>query len=1154
MVEIPNSRSLEYMIKHARSIGGGEIALTAPRYVLSVLEVFLGHTDYVLKENEEIALGELFSRCFLKSQGDRLEEMCRFLLQIVKSNVDNTAEDRLYMQAKLSKAREVVKNSAVAEIEPQTVLQLIFADPDQWITKCLDAAQWESSDRDAGDEDDDLLADNFTTRMERLLDMESEQNEPTDQMSQGDLAGNLRKNAVVELTEKTKKIYDTLAANVYGQENAISVFTTGYFQAGLSEITDKSATKPRATFLFAGPPGVGKTFLAEQAAQVLKLPFRRFDMSEYADKESSLEFCGSDRVYKGAKRGNLTEFVEKHPKCVLLFDEIEKAHSTVIHLFLQLLDAGRLRDSFDDSEISFADTILIFTTNAGRQLYESTETQDFSGITRKVILKALQNDVNPMTGRPFFPEALCSRFASGNVVMFNYITADNLQRIAKKEILRHAGSFAREVGIEVRIDEQVFPALLFAEGGSADARMIRGRAGSFFDNELFELFRLLNDKNACVAIGDLDTISLRVELPADNDELAALFLRTHAPEILLISSDEVAKQCMEQCPDTSFLCAQTAEAVKELLLNHDICFALIDPSFGWTQDCAYLNVEDVDSIARNLFWYLRENDWNLPVYLLENGELSLKAEEISSFRRQGVRGILRLFGDASFADGVRETAETLHQQKSMDELTRSNKLITFETSQSVSKDGKCAEIKLFDFGMAVAVDAEDRRNVLSNISKPDVHFDQVIGAEEAKKELKRFIDSLKNPKKYLGLGIGVPKGVLLYGPPGTGKTMLAKALACESDVTFIAAEGNQFLKKYVGEGPEAVHALFRTARKYAPSVLFIDEIDAIAKERTGRDRAASEETLTAFLTEMDGFKNDPTRPVFVLAATNYDITPGSGKSLDQAILRRFDRRIYVSLPNRDARIRYMRMRISENAAFDLSEEKINNIAVRATGMSLADIASVMELSLRTAVWDGDGKVTDDIFEEAFETFSGGESRHWDDAQLERVARHEAGHAFLCWQSGEMPSYVTIAARGDHGGYMLHGGEEGKVIFTKRELLARLRTALGGRAAEIVYYGAEEGISTGASGDIQAATSIAESVFCTYGMDDAFGLSYIDRQTAQSGQLSGAVRDAVNQLLAQQMHNAIELISANKARIDALVQQLLEKNHLSGKEIANIIRG
>ena len=197
---------------------------------------------------------------------------------------------------------------------------------------------------------------------------------------------------------------------------------------------------------------------------------------------------------------------------------------------------------------------------------------------------------------------------------------------------------------------------------------------------------------------------------------------------------------------------------------------------------------------------------------------------------------------------------------------------------------------------------------------------------------------MKNPKKFVENGLRAPKGVLLYGPPGTGKTMLAKAVASEAGVTFISAEGNQFLKKYIGEGKDNLHELFSVARKYAPAILFIDDFEAIAQERSGGEHsmAKGEDVLTALLTEMDGFNTDISRPVFVLAATNFDVTPGSGKSLDQALLRRFDSKICVDLPNKEERTRFMNMKCAESHAFDISDQEIDNISLRSTGAFFED--------------------------------------------------------------------------------------------------------------------------------------------------------------------------------------------------------------------------
>ena len=1155
MVDMKNNPLLEKLIEHSKALGGSANAtLTAERYVVSVIDFVTDPTTFDATEEDKRVLLNLLVM-HMPFAGLEFAEVKEHFLNHIENNKSTSYIDGIYMQQHMYKAKEAAKSKGLETLTPEVLLECIFSDPNDFIKEVL-STKSKLAPETMGDVMDDTasLTEGISTRFDELFAQEVTDETVSKETVKEDVKEKKinPKSAVAKLTQKVKSTHDALVESIYGQDNAVSIFTTGYFQAELRAMTDKKRTRPRATFLFAGPPGVGKTFLAEKAAEILGLPFMRFDMSEYSDKEANLEFCGSDKVYKGAKEGNVTGFVAKYNKCVLLFDEIEKAHINIIHLFLQILDAGRLRDNFTDREVSFTNAIIIFTTNAGKQLYENSDANDFSGVTRKVILKALQNDVNAETEDPFFPAAICSRFASGNVVMFNHITAHNLREIAKKEVLRHAKNFESEIGIKVDIDEQVYTALLFAEGGAADARTIRSRAETFFDDELFELFRLIASEKVNSEIDDLESISISVDLPSENKELMDLFANKDNQDILVFSSKETAEQCKDKCPNVKFVDVQSIESAKGILHNSDICFILIDLTFGHSKDSKYLNIEDVESASRDFFWFIREHYADMPIYILQHPDKKLNAEEQLSFLRQGVRGVITLTkNEKDFSAEINDVVEKLYQQRSMSVLARGNKLVTFETAQTIRKKGKTAEIKLFDFKMTVAIDAEDSKNILSNVSKPDVRFDQVIGAEDAKKELRYFVEYMKNPKRYLGSGVSAPKGVLLYGPPGTGKTMLAKAMASESNVTFITAEGNQFLKKYVGEGPDKVHELFRTAHKYAPSILFIDEIDAIAKERKGGDGSeGTEATLTAFLTEMDGFKNDATRPVFVLAATNFDVEPGGDKSLDPALMRRFDRRVYIDLPNRDERIRYMRMRFEGNNVFELSEEKIDNIAIRSTGMSLAELASVIELSLRTAIRDGNLKVTDDIFEEAFETFNCGEKKHWNASQLERVARHEAGHTFLCWQSGETPSYVTIVARGNHG-YMQHDDNEGKAIYTKDELLAKIRTSLGGRASEIVYYGEKDGISTGASGDLVSATNIAHHIICTYGMDEKFGLAVIDQQAARDSELSGEVREAVNKILSDEMKKAIKLIEENKQAIDALVEKLLSNNHLTGSEITDI---
>ena len=1147
MTNVKNSELLNEIIEFSKNIGKAQ-TVTAEKFLVALLcgvskEKTFSGSEFVATVTEK-----------LKSLNITAEQLKSKLLEYIEGG-NGSFYDGLYMQKMIFEAKDAVEKEGGESLMPSVLFNKIIDNP----SDAIKAAMGENKENvdaqtvqnivdeilpsDETKDDEEMLAEirESASKIKAMLDLGKELHAQEEKPSV--------KEEISKLVDKVKTLQSELLDTVYGQDNAVNVFTTGYFQAELLSMTDIDRKKPRATYLFAGPPGVGKTFLAEVAAEKLSLPFMRFDMSEYADKEANLEFCGSDKVYKNAKSGNVTGFVSEHPKCILLFDEVEKAHLCVIHLFLQMLDAGRLRDNYTDEEVSFKDAIIIFTTNAGKQLYESESDGDFSSLSRKVVLKALRNDINPLSGSSYFPAALCSRFASGNVIMFNHIMAHDLRHIAKKEILRSASNFSKNAGVSVDIDEKVYTALLFSEGGNADARMIKSRAESFFNGEIYELLRLVASDKVQTSISDLTKIEFVTEID-ESSEAYNLFFGEEKLTALVFGSDKTVRNCKKVCKDVEIISAKTVDEAKNIISHKDICVILIDLSYGKRGSVKYLNIEDQESVSADMFDYLTKLGQSLPVYVLETSAYSLTEEEKMSLFKEGARDVVRL--DDKIGNALKQICVNVYQQQNMNLLAKTNKVVSFTTAQTVSKNGKKATIKLIDFDMAAAVDAEDSCGFVTKNNKPDVDFDDIIGAQDAKSELKYFAEYLRSPKKFAAAGVKMPKGALLYGPPGTGKTMLAKALAAQSGVTFIYTEGNKFLKKYVGEGPEKVHDLFRSARKYAPTIVFIDEIDAIAKERHGDERvAAGEETLTALLAEMDGFNVDSTKPVFVLAATNFDVAPGSPRSLDQALVRRFDRRIYVDLPTDEERKQFMLRKCAKNAMFDISEQDIDNLAVRTVGMSLSDLDSIFEFALRQALRAELNKVKADILDEAFETYVNGEKKNWSEAEVERVARHEAGHAFLCWQSGETPSYLTIVARSDHGGYMQHDSTEKKTIYTKDELLSRIRVALGGRAAEIVCYGECGGVSTGASGDLVSATAIAERIVCSYGMVDECGLAVSDPRTLRSGDVAKEVRKAVNKLLSEQMAQAIEKIRANKDMLDVLSNELMQKSHLSANEISEL---
>ncbi len=289
-------------------------------------------------------------------------------------------------------------------------------------------------------------------------------------------------------------------------------------------------------------------------------------------------------------------------------------------------------------------------------------------------------------------------------------------------------------------------------------------------------------------------------------------------------------------------------------------------------------------------------------------------------------------------------------------------------------------------------------------------------------------------------------------------------------------------------------------------MIFIDEIYTIARSRTGRDTDMaqdSEQILTALFSEMDGFHSAGQEPVFVLGATNYQADGKSAKFLDPAILRRFDRSVLVDLPSLENRKKFLLKEMGKKEYFRLSEALINTLADRSTGMSLSQLSSVLNLAMRSAMQKKMDYVDDRTMEEAFETYNNGEEKVWSPESTLRTARHEAGHTLLSWLSGDKPSYVTIVSRGDHGGYTEYSNQENRVGYTRSELMNRIKTAMGGRAAEIVYYGQEEGISIGASGDLKMATDLAERMLCRYGMYEKFGLAVMEQTSEKAAEVAAS---------------------------------------------------
>ena len=445
-------------------------------------------------------------------------------------------------------------------------------------------------------------------------------------------------------------------------------------------------------------------------------------------------------------------------------------------------------------------------------------------------------------------------------------------------------------------------------------------------------------------------------------------------------------------------------------------------------------------------------------------------------------------------------------------------------------------------------------------STQGIHFSDVAGEDEAKESLAEIVDYLHNPKKYTDAGASMPKGILLVGPPGTGKTMLAKAVAGESNVPFFSISGSEFVEMFVGMGASKVRDLFRQAKEKAPCIVFIDEIDAIGQKRNSGINGGNDEreqTLNQLLTEMDGFESN--NGVMILAATNRP------ESLDPALTRpgRFDRRVPVELPDLAGREAILRVHAKKIKMAD--DVDLHTIARMAAGASGAELANIINEAALRAVRNNRTVVNEADLEESIEVVIAGYQKKnavLSDKEKLVVSYHEIGHALVAaMQSHSAPvQKITIIPRTSGAlGYTMQVDTGDKYLMTKEELENKIATYTGGRAAEEVIFGE---ITTGASNDIEQATKLARAMITQYGMSDNFGMvaletvnnQYLggDTSLACSAETQKEIDAEVVALVERQHQKAKKILEDNKAKLNELAKFLYEKETITGNEFMAIL--
>jgi ATP-dependent Zn protease len=799
----------------------------------------------------------------------------------------------------------------------------------------------------------------------------------------------------------------SLKESVYDQDNAIDAVCGTMVKA----LYEPPRDCPRGLYFFLGPPATGKSFLAERIAKELgnEWQYKCIDMSNYQGCDETFGLNGLRKGYKSAGPGELTSFVRRHPKSVIVFDNINKAHPNNQSVLLSILSRGELLDNFgfyEDNDqaqkeiappvVDFRNTIVIFTSNLGSELYTNEAFGDIladnPSQAEAIILESLGREKNEHYGNalPAISPEILSRLAQGRIMLFNRLSFGALKRIAFKTFESARRGLEEQLDLTVTMDhqDQLMEIIVLGLAPLVDARRVRARASEML----------------------FDT----------------------ATEFIMNGKRDVRNLHFTVAPD----------ALTEL---------------------------------REIMTRIGGQD--------------------------PVRAVFRKNQSLRYDTGLKLTGNRLTV------TLRGIRLQKLPRSADFTGEG------------ALAVEV------------PDISFAHIAGHTMIKERLKESIRFLKEPDLLKAHGEGLPRGILFHGPPGTGKTMLAKALAHEADLPFIATTGSDLLSIHL------MKKVFSRAREYAPSILFIDEIDAIGT----RNGDGSDTVINQLLTEIDGFGSRG--GVFIIAATNFR------EKIDPALLRsgRIDLHFHIPVLDREARTYFIRMMLEKPHEKGINRERLLDYTA---GMTGADLAKISRESTLEAVRRGTDRLTEEIIIETINIFKYGRrlESHSLKRRLGSIAYHEAGHAVisLVLLPDTRIEQVAVLPRESVLGFVSYEDDEDHGNMSRQDILDRIAVALAGRMAQMKKYGAA-GCDTGAGNDLAKATRLCHAAIAHFGMDPEVGAINIGSiEDYIGGHLAGLIGERVHAWLKEAEERTRRLVEENWDRIESLACRLMREELIDGR--------
>jgi ATP-dependent metalloprotease FtsH len=988
--------------------------------------------------------------------------------------------------------------------------------------------------------------------------------------------------------DRKQKIEEFLNSRVIGQQDAVRMLAEGYIRSEWASAENKRGL--RGIFTFMGPPGVGKTMLAEKFAEALneveKTKYETLKLSmEMGDDESVLfKLFGVDSAYRSAKtgliyntiKGNPEKNIPGNPHQILVFDEIEKAALPTIQSLLTLLNDGQFHDNCNHELVDLSKCFVIFTTNLGQELFAS---RNRSGILRGSGFSS--DDLFDMLGaakkrehakHEMAPSALAPEFVSrlrkGGAVLFNQLSGADYAELLRVALPNEFSDRYQFID-GIKMDHESTRLLTLSFLPDISPRVVAsevGRLAGYFVSELAKFPAspfLESDTNPPEAV------KITIKCGLSETELQSLRSEEKL-RIMVLDDDARMSEFIRQGdwghPQPEVDRLEDCERALDRILRRPPDILLMDldlPDSKFSDGGVLALHRRIAKSAPDLpvAFFSESANWEsrLPTIISQGG-----AKAFFSFRRDVSHGQV----DSQSAENLlsedqkgrfQQLIEEEIFEETMEWLLRSRRKLDLEWKFDLKPDGDKLELvaSICKTGKRQVVSMADEASGIRPAEIPSVTFDDVFGLERAKERLRDAVGFLKNPGRLSAFGVRPPTGFLLAGPSGTGKTHIARAMANEAGCVFYSLSAGELESKWIGEGEERIRQLFQAARKYAPALIFIDEIDAIASARSPSAGGSNQSVkmLNQLLVSMDGFAESRGQ-ILVLAATNRP------EALDPAVLRpgRFDETIMIQAPDTKAREHMFRKRLEALPREAGVLESVPSLVCRSSGMSSAELDRIIREAVYLAARANRESLSLGDLEAACNLVRYGADRRdivVKEQDRRMTAWHEAGHAvarLVLFPDSKLDFLSIVPNERGALGFAAWQHDETDHSHSAEDYRKHIMVSLAGREAEKLCPDAgAEATNTGVSSDYHSATARAWDAVSRYGFDEDFGCfsaSAIPQHLQVP--LAAEIKNRVDALLAECLKETRQLMEEKKSTLEKIAEALLKQDALTGEEVQRIL--